>query len=894
MLHLQTTAPNKRRTIGKGSLVAALLSFTCGCSGDASSFSSPTSNAAQGVGAPVSARVEDPTTANPLLKLAPGAAIQGALCVSVSNAGVTADPLKYTAYQNFPIISGDGNWVVYESEANNLVPNDTNGYDVFIRDLQLDITERIVASSDRTGGHASEQADAPLIRPTISHLGDYVCFESAATNLIDDDTNGRTDIFVWERASKKIKRVSVKNDGSEVLGADSISGGISGNGKRIVFSSGGSLDPNYPNPGGLFVRDLDAGTTEMVSVNSAGEVLHNHFEHPVISADGGHVAFWSNTDNGVPGDTPNEYHADAYVRHLKNSTTAYPGGTKPYSAAETSRVSVNDAQQRGNQESAHPSISKDGRFVAFVSKATNLVPNTAASGRFNVFWHDTYYHTTRCCSQTSGHVPAQQGDSQFPKISQDGKWVAFTSAANDLNGWAQNFQVYLCGIESGQPETVIASVNSANLAGDAESRCGALSADGSRFSFMSNSSNLVDGQSISGTQAYVRDNPAPKKVAAPVKATTIRIGPNGDGIDRFSSCSEDGNLVAFVLGSSSILVKSINQGTIPFTVPSAPSVFLRHPQISPKGRYLAYGVTRFPVDTIALKELGSPNPAVEFPANFNQMQMDAAFSDDEKFFAYQYYQGGRKYVAVRDLTAGTTQTASVDSTNTPVNGFVSMVSISADGRYTSFESNVNGIVPGDADNRSDLFIYDRLNTTPGQYVQRVALPGTAWTGATAVSSDMKWLAYSCFDLPSSVFPGDTNGKYDVFLQDLVNPLNRPIRASGKTATIQSTNSSGQAKMRLSSDGRFVAFESFADGLVSGDSNGQKDVFVYDRVDKALQRCSQASEGKPRPVDPQYSGYVFLSKDARFVTFASLVKDLVDGDNDAVEDIFRRTVLRTTP
>src|SRR6476661_1437972 len=201
--------------------------------------------------------------------------------------------------------------------------------------------------------------------PSISADGQFVAFGSMSTNLVPGDTNNSEDIFVRDLLTNTTTRVSVDsagNPGNNKSGSPS----ISADGRFVAFLSNstnlvpGDTNNNYD----IFVRDLLTNTTTRVSVDSAGNPGNRDSYNPSISADGRFVAFSSDASNIVPGDTNNT--GDIFVRDLLTNTTT--------------RVSVDSAGNPGNSNSFSPSISADGRKVAFSSLAANLVPGDTNNG----------------------------------------------------------------------------------------------------------------------------------------------------------------------------------------------------------------------------------------------------------------------------------------------------------------------------------------------------------------------------------------------------------------------------------------------------------------------------------------------------------------------------------
>ncbi len=186
-----------------------------------------------------------------------------------------------------PSITADGRFVAFNSQAANLVAGDTNGFfDVFVRDRQTGITERVSVSTAGTQGDGDSSFG---YTPSISADGRFVAFSSLATNLVANDTNGFADVFVRDRLSGTTERVSVATGGA-AGNANSLTPSISADGRYVAFESFASNLVGSDSNGtwDVFVRDRQAGTTERASVDSSGSQANGGSHWAAISASGGH------------------------------------------------------------------------------------------------------------------------------------------------------------------------------------------------------------------------------------------------------------------------------------------------------------------------------------------------------------------------------------------------------------------------------------------------------------------------------------------------------------------------------------------------------------------------------------------------------------------------------
>ncbi len=390
-------------------------------------------------------------------------------------------------------LSGNGRWLAFIS-FDHLVSTDTNEWlDVYIRDLNSGDTELISRTQGGTAGNSAS------LSPSASADGRWVAFASFADNLISGDTNQVFDVFVNDRQTGIITRVSVPPGGGE-FETDSFSPSISANGRWVAF---GSLPSSLSVEGEIvayekiFVHDRQTGETTLVNVSTGGELANGMSYSLAISADGQWVAFSSQADNLVPGDT--NASDDVFVH---NRLTG-----------ETTRVSVATGGAQANQASGLPSINGDGRIVAFGSSASNLVSGdtnangsgiTFENGR-DVFVHDRQTgQTTRVSVATGGGQG--NGYSYGPSLSLDGRIVAFSSSADNLVSGDTNehSDVFVHNRQTGQTTRV--SVATGGGQANDFSAVPSLSAAGRRVAFVSYADNIVPGApGIANYGVFVHD-----------------------------------------------------------------------------------------------------------------------------------------------------------------------------------------------------------------------------------------------------------------------------------------------------------------------------------------------------------------------------------------------------
>ncbi len=323
-----------------------------------------------------------------------------------------------------PVISGDGKIVAFASRATNLVAGDENrSADIFVT---VPGTTDPVRVSTLTGGG---EADGPSREPDLSHDGRMLVFASDASNLVKGDDNKRTDVFVRDLRSGAVSLVSsARGEAGRSASGDSTAPAISPDGRYVSFTStADDLAKGDANRRpDVFVRDLLARRTALVSVSrtsgrTAGKdsVLTSD-----ISRKGRYVAFSSDARNLVRRDRNRR--SDIFVRDRRARTTR--------------RVSLSTTDEEVNGDSYAPAITPDGRFVAFASRARDLVPESARGE--DVYVRDVRRRTTVLADVSSKGRPRgrERGARrrQRPAISADAETVAFTSSASNLVGHDSN------------------------------------------------------------------------------------------------------------------------------------------------------------------------------------------------------------------------------------------------------------------------------------------------------------------------------------------------------------------------------------------------------------------------------------------------------------------------
>jgi Tol biopolymer transport system component len=384
------------------------------------------------------------------------------------------------------VLTPNAKWVVFFSEADNLVPGDFNAQrDIFLR-------SRIFAEENLcsvpSGG--TPQANDQCVNPSVSANARFVLFESNATNLDPADSTGSSDIYLHDLKTDTTELISVDSSGTHGNGT-STNATLSNNGRFIVFQSTSTnlVAGDANGVSDVFLHDRKTGVTRRISVDPDGNEANGASFLPRLSASGRFVVFDSNATNLVAGDTNGK--TDIFVRDLKTGTT--------------SLVSVGIGGAPANGFSDDATISSNGRFVCFTSAATNLDANDADSTN-DVFVRDLKLGTTVLVS--AGLAGSSTGSPSFHgRIAQKGRFVAFTSDSATLVASDTNAQGDVFVRDLHKATTLRASVDSAgaegtgNLGADRPS----ISANGRFVSFEADFTNLVPDDTNSVFDIFVRD-----------------------------------------------------------------------------------------------------------------------------------------------------------------------------------------------------------------------------------------------------------------------------------------------------------------------------------------------------------------------------------------------------
>lgn len=697
---------------------------------------------------------------------------------------------------------------------------------------QLPIARVSVSSQ---GVAATTNADQGV---SISADGQLVAFGTTARNLVASDENDASDIFVHNRANGVTTRESVSMAGVEGNGA-SYSPSLSADGRWLAFSSSATnLVPDDRNGiPDVFVRERATGRLTRV-LGPGGVEPDGPSATPVLSATGRYVAFVSSAINLVAG-----ANAFSQVYLVDRETRA------------VERISIGSAGAVGDGDSSAPVLSTDGRFVAFLSEASNLVAGDT-NGIGDIFVRDRVAGTTTRVSVTDTGEQANRM-ANGPTISADGRYVVFSSSATNLAPEHPRVVTSVFIHDRERATTRLVSVG----ATDSTSHVAAVDGSGRYVAFVSGSALLAPGDNNGTSDLFVRDL---------VLGVTRPLSVHPDG--RFPASSSGGPIalsangayVAFGSRASELVGDALARSLL-YVAPTTRTSDVERVSVGPGG-------VEGSSDTVAVNA-------------GNESTRRLALSHDGRYCAFasradNLVPGDTNGLADafrRDRQAGTVTTASVGLTGGELALGVSEVSLSPDGRWLAFVSSASTLVSGDSNAVDDVFMRD-LEAGATLWVSRAMGPADGLGSSRGVHVGGAGRCVVFTSTVPNLVAGDVNGVADVYLYDLEREQIERISVG-----LGGVNANGASDSPfVTPDCRQVAFVSVATNLVPNDNNAWGDVFVRDRTLSTTSRVSVTStgaEGNGASYSPA------LSDDGRVVAFESDATNFQAGDGAGLRDVF---------
>jgi Tol biopolymer transport system component len=823
-------------------------------------------------------------------------------------------------------VSADGRYVVFNSRASNIVAGDNNGqWDIFVKDIQTGDVQRVNISSNGVESNGNSSLGS------ISNDGRYVTFVSRANNLVSGDTNGVSDVFMHDRVTGETTRISVGNNGSQINNSAD-NAWISGNGKFVVYDSYASnIVANDINSNrDIFVYDVENGTTERTSLSSSETEgnSNSYLEYMVvrsISDDGRFIVFSSYADNLVSGDTNGR--GDVFLRDRLTG--------------DTFLVSKNSSGSTANNWSEEPSISANGKYIVFTSRASNLVAGDTNSNddifiqqiNYNPPTSDSFSYKVTDSSGNSDvatvYIINPQG---FDSVDSDGTFNGTdTNTLNEIASGTSSISMTV-GVDnsSGATLTYVFAVDlnkdgvyqQSEIIGTVTSNSNLISLDYNPSVLLPDSYNtqvaIKDPNGNILSQLY--SSFTYSSITAPSIVTNMSDGTQGNNYSGRPSVSSDGKYVVFTSGSDNygfndqpwtqdIFLKNMQTGEIKLINHSITSSSLAsagnwtsQPYMTPDAKYVFFtseasdlvvgdtnntgDVFRYEVETgniIRVSEAANGN-------QFNDYSEGNAVSADGRYVVFNSRatdiivgdNNNTWDIFVKDMQTGNTERVNISSDEIESNGNSWMGSISNDGRYITFVSQASNLVSGDTNGVSDVFLHDRVT---GE-TTRVSIANDG--SQLANYADNSWISgngkFVVYDSRSSnIVTSDTNNTNDVFVYDVENGTTERVSLSSSETEGNSNSYLEYMVVRsISDDGRFIVFASDADNLVTGDTNGRKDVFLRDRLTGEtflINKTPDGSQSNNWSEDPS------ISANGKYIVYTSGATNLVNGDTNSTSDIF---------
>jgi Tol biopolymer transport system component len=884
-----------------------------------------------------------------------------------------------------PLVLPDGRYVLFASTANNLVPTNSDGpvnslnpLNVFMRDRLMSATILVSVSS------ALSIADQNSVPTGISTNGQYVLFESSADNLAPGCSNFINNVFVRDVVNNVTTLVSVSTNG--VGGnANSYGSSITPDGRYVVFASEASnLTLSDTNSiADVFVRDLQKNTTTLASTGATAAMSAGQQSglwvgpgpgsfSPVITPDGRYVAFFSEATNLVPGAPAGE----VYVRDLVAGTTTW--------ASTNARSLFQQIIGTPNAASCEPAISTNGQWLVFETDPTNSTTRGLVLQVNLQTLADTIISTNAYSS-----VPLGQPDYANMAMTPDGSRVAYI--ANGAN--TTNTAIYFWNAQT-QTNILVSADITTGLAASGTCAEPEFNSSGTDLTFFSDGTNLTANSLLSGNHLYLWNIQAGSLQLMDGNSNGLGIGL---GYGSSASMNSDGSLVAFdlALNNADLIPNDHNRGSDVVAVNPAthaielvsscllpsqtPNYFVEfYPScVSTNGRYIAFSSeasdladadTNDANDTreifvrdmllqtnilVSVDPNGLPGPAWSAEPSISGDGRYVAFSSNSTNLVAGVF-SVTENVFLRDLQSATTALVSANISGGPPlcgNANSSTPTISRDGRYILFYTVATNVAAGLAGNSSgavSLILRDNQSGTNYALSTGITWPGAlaasmtpdghyiafvgeinqgsqpslyVWNSQTAsliytntisiltnfcISPDGSWIAYensslwalnlqtgASNEIATGPFNFNAGLQFSDDDQSLVFGMSTNIYVFDfQTGTyllvsrsFNSTNAaSGKSKSpSISPDGRFVAYRSTATNIVSGNATGFGNIYLYDRANNATTLISVNLAGNS--VANSWSEQPEFSADGSTLAFQSYSSDLAGQDFNEYGSIF---------
>jgi len=732
--------------------------------------------------------------------------------VTVEAVAVTNYDYYYDYYGYTYDISADGRFVAFSTYLNGMVIDDTNNrYDVFVRDMQLNTTQRISLSD------VGAQLTSDSYNPQLSADGRFVVFSSTANNLVANDTNNSEDIFMFDRQTSTITRITLNSQGVEGTGGYSYLNAVSADGRFVqFFSTMTNLVPNDTNnTEDVFVRDTLLNTTTRASLDSSGNQVMGISMGGGVSNDGRYVSFSSTANNLVAGDINNA--EDVFVRDMQTGIVT--------------RVSVDSAGTQANSWSWFMDMTDDGRYITYISYADNLVAGDT-NYMADVFRHDNITgETIRISVNSAGEQGDSHSDRGLNNISNDGMVIVFASLSQNLvpEDYNDTYDVFVRDLNTNTTQAISLYSSLTQIAPNSSSYNPSISDDGQFVVYESSAQNLTTDLNNFETNIFLYDRQT---------ATTTRIstGINNTPANLSSYnpvISGDGNTILFASAAYNLIENDTNNATDLFMYNRLTGVISRLP-LDPLGAKLSSGSASYDISTTGRYVAFASSSDVLVPDDTNNA------SD----------------IFIYDTLLGTISRASVNHLSEQANGGSFYPSIAQNGDI-AFQSSATNLVANDTNNANDIFLYEHINRRVDIRISEGAggIQATASSSVPHISGSGNTIIFS--SSASNLVTGDTNSRSDAFIYTRSN--DRLARISVNNNGMQLSDNS--YAVNISYDGQYALFYSYSK-IVPEDTDTSYDLYRYNTVSEYITWVSTQESFTSHNVPASLSG------DGMIVTFSA--------------------------
>lgn len=748
--------------------------------------------------------------------------------------------------------------------------------------IQLLSNSNSTLASDAVGGDLGDRS--------VSSDGNFIVFSSTASNLVTGDTNGKRDVFLYDRSNNKITLVSHAAAAlTQPSNGESLNASISADGNFVVFTSTGNnltTDTKTGSSTDVFRWNRATGAIDLIS-KTGTTVGNGDSTTAVISRDGSTVAFLSLATNLATNT------AGTAITDDNNSRDAFvwsSGILKTMSLDRSGNV-VADKGVGNNLD-----ISADGRFVVFNSLSQMSSPDTNFQN--DIYVYDRTENTLDVVSLNSLGNAAGASTNVIPQVNFSGNILRILLTSNtrlvsdDINSSEDVYVAERDLSDSANPFVLrlvsrISDAANANngKSGDNSSTNAVLSGNGQYVAFMSSATNLVAGDTNASQDVFLYDldatdpSTATRLVSRNSSAGALGDGNSGSRI----SVSDDGSVVAFTSAATNlvggVVANDTNAGEDLFAYNSSNdslTLVTRKKDTTTTATLPTLG--QFEQRSIRIVTNGTSKTIV-YTNNATDL-VDKDTNDTNDIFSFDLTTPANTLIT--KIQGGQASATGIGSSNVTKVG-----SVSQDGRYVVFVSDVNSFVAGDRNSAQDIFLRDTTlaATDPNalKLVSRTATgSGNQSSSQPFISADGKYIVFT--SAATDLVTGDTNSQQDVFLYEV---STGSITLVSRTTAAQGDNASGSASVAVNATGEvYVTFLSRSSNLGASGS-GINNVFVWKKSDQSVTLVSKASATAGGNLD---SSTPIISTDGKYIAFTSNASNLTSAnftgtDNNNASDVF---------